>query len=141
MPGVAAVAPEVSTSQTVTAGTETTTTTIVGTTARVPGGPCLRGLAGQRADRRRASIAALRVAVLGKSTADDLGLGASAIGTEVRIGGIDFTVIGILQPKGGAGFQDPDDQVLVPRLDRAEVLRRRRQRPLDRRQRRRAPGR
>jgi ABC-type antimicrobial peptide transport system permease subunit len=52
--------------------------------------------------------------VLGKSTADDLKLDASAIGSQVRIGGIDFTVAGILQPKGGAGFQDPDDQILVP---------------------------
>ena len=56
----------------------------------------------------------LRVAVLGKSVADDLGLDEDAIGTEISIGGIGFTVIGILQPKGGSGFQDPDDQVLVP---------------------------
>ena len=56
----------------------------------------------------------LRVAVLGATTADDLGLGAADLGTEVSIGGIPFTVIGILQPKGGSGFQDPDDQVMVP---------------------------
>ena len=36
------------------------------------------------------------------------------LGTEIRIGGIPFEVIGILQPKGGTGFQNPDDQVLVP---------------------------
>ena len=35
-------------------------------------------------------------------------------GTEIRIGGLPFQVIGILQPKGGSGFQDPDDQVIVP---------------------------
>jgi len=56
----------------------------------------------------------LRVAVLGKTTADDLKLSASDIGSQIRIGGIDFTLAGILQPKGGAGFQNPDDQVLVP---------------------------
>src|SRR6185436_15045947 len=56
----------------------------------------------------------LRVAVLGKTTADDLGLGADAVGTDISIAGIPFRVIGILQPKGGTGGQDPDDQVLVP---------------------------
>jgi putative ABC transport system permease protein len=57
---------------------------------------------------------ALRVAVLGKSTADDLELDEGDIGSQVSIGGIEFTVVGILQPKGGSGFQDPDDLVLVP---------------------------
>ncbi len=56
----------------------------------------------------------LRVAVLGTTTADDLGLTQADIGTEIRIGGIPFELIGILQPKGGSGFQDPDDQVMVP---------------------------
>ena len=56
----------------------------------------------------------LRVAVLGASTAEDLGLDADGLGTAISIGGIPFTVIGILQPKGGSGFQDPDDQVMVP---------------------------
>ena len=56
----------------------------------------------------------LRTAVLGASTAEDLGLTEDDLGTEITIGGIPFTVIGILQPKGGSGFQDPDDQVLVP---------------------------
>jgi putative ABC transport system permease protein len=56
----------------------------------------------------------LRTAVLGASTAEDLGLTEEDLGTEIAIGGIPFTVIGILQPKGGSGFQDPDDQVMVP---------------------------
>ncbi len=54
------------------------------------------------------------MAVLGATTAEDLGLGADDLGTEIAIGGIPFTVIGILQPKGGSGFNDPDDQVIVP---------------------------
>jgi putative ABC transport system permease protein len=32
----------------------------------------------------------------------------------VTIGGLPFEVIGILQAKGGTGFQNPDDQVMVP---------------------------
>ena len=113
LPGVAAVAPEVSTNQNVSAGTETTSTTVIGTTSAYPTvraykvwqGSALTDVAVDRG---------LRVAVLGKSTADDLKLDASDIGSQIRIAGIDFTLAGILQPKGGAGFQDPDDQVLVP---------------------------
>ena len=113
LPGVAGVAPEVSTGQDVSAGDESTTTAIVGTTpdyldVRAHAIWQGTGLTDVSVERE------LRVAVLGKSTADDLGLDADAIGSEVSIGGIGFTVIGILQPKGGAGFEDPDDMILVP---------------------------
>ena len=110
---VAGVAPEVSTSLEVRAAAESTTTTVVGTTADyatvraydVWQGTFLNEVS---VDRQ------LRVAVLGASTADTLGLDAGEVGTEISIGGIPFQVIGILQPKGGSGFQDPDDQVIVP---------------------------
>ena len=110
---VAGVAPEVSTSLLVKAGTKSTTTTIVGTT---PAYPTVRAydvwqgtfLTDVSVDRD------LRVAVLGATTATDLGLGAADVGTDISIGGIPFRVIGILQAKGGSGFQDPDDQVMVP---------------------------
>jgi putative ABC transport system permease protein len=110
---VAGVAPEVSTSLLVQAGDESTTTTIVGTT---PAYPAVRAfdvwqgtfLTDVSVDRD------LRVAVLGASTATDLGLAADGIGSEISIAGIPFRVIGILQAKGGSGFQDPDDQVMVP---------------------------
>jgi putative ABC transport system permease protein len=110
---VAGVAPEVSTALTVTAGDESTDTTIVGTTdayATVRAYDVWQGtfLTDAAIDRD------LRVAVLGASTAEDLGLDADDIGTEISIAGIPFRVIGILQPKGGATFQDPDDQVMVP---------------------------
>ena len=111
--GVADVAPEVSTSQNVTAGGETTTTTIIGTTSAYPIVRAYRVWQGS-ALTDVAVDHGLRVAVLGKTTADDLKLSASDIGSQIRIGGIGFTLAGILQPKGGAGFQNPDDQVLVP---------------------------
>ncbi len=111
--GVAAVAPEISTSQTVDRGTTSTDTTVVGTSAdyaSVRAFTVWQGtfLTAPALDR------GLRVAVLGATTADTLGITAQDLGTEIRIGGIPFQVIGILQPKGGAGFQDPDDQVVVP---------------------------
>jgi putative ABC transport system permease protein len=113
VPAVAAVAPELTTSQSVRAGDETTDTTIVGTTSAYP---MVRAYdVWQGTGLTDASVDLdLRVAVLGASTAEDLGLGADDIGSEISIGGLGFRVIGLLQPKGGAGFDDPDDQVLVP---------------------------
>ena len=113
IPGVAAVAPEAATQALVIAGRQNTTTSIVGTTADYPAvraydvwqGSFLSDAAVEQN---------LRVAVLGATTAADLGLDQTSLGSEITIGGIPFRVIGILQPKGGAGFQDPDDQVLVP---------------------------
>jgi putative ABC transport system permease protein len=111
--GVAGVAPEVSTSKLVQRGDKSTTTTIVGTT---PAYPLVRAYdVWQGSFLTDASVSSkLRVAVLGATTATDLGIGESDIGTDVSIAGIPFRVIGILQAKGGSGFQDPDDQVIVP---------------------------
>jgi putative ABC transport system permease protein len=97
----------------VVAGAKNTTTTVIGTTADYP---TVRAYTiWQGSFLTPASVdAGLRVAVLGAKTADDLGLGASAIGTNVTIGGLPFRVVGILQAKGGTGFQSPDDQVLIP---------------------------
>jgi putative ABC transport system permease protein len=56
----------------------------------------------------------LRVAVLGATTATNLGLTQTDLGSQITLGGLPFRVIGILQAKGGTGFADPDDQVIVP---------------------------
>jgi putative ABC transport system permease protein len=111
--GIAAVAPQVSTQALVVAGDENTTTTIIGTTADyatvrnevVTQGTFLNGAA---VDHE------LRVAVLGASTADDLGLGRDDLGTEISIGGLPFQLIGILEAKGSTGPFSADDQVYVP---------------------------
>jgi len=110
---VQAVAPELSTQKLVVAGAKNTTTTIIGTT---PDYPTVRAYTiWQGSFLTQASVdAGLRVAVLGSTTADDLGLGASAIGTNIAIGGLPFRVVGILQAKGGTGFASPDDEILVP---------------------------
>ena len=111
--GVEAVAPELSTQKLVIAGTKNTTTTIIGTT---PDYPTVRAYTmWQGSFLTQASLdTGLRVAVLGATTADDLGLGAGSIGTTVAIGGLPFQVVGIMQPKGGTGFASPDDEILIP---------------------------
>jgi putative ABC transport system permease protein len=111
--GVAAVEPETSTSQLVVAGSQNTTTTIVGTTG---GYTTVRNFSlWQGATLNGVAVDdALREAVLGATTADDLGLSASAIGTTIKIGGVPFEVVGILQAKGSTGPLSQDDQILVP---------------------------
>ena len=113
IPGIAAVAPELTTQKLVVAGDQNTTTSIVGTLpqyATVHNNAVWQGsfLTGPSNDL------AMRVAVLGATTATDLGLGADAVGTDITIGGIPFRVIGILQSKGGAGPLNQDDMILVP---------------------------
>jgi putative ABC transport system permease protein len=110
---IGGVAPEISTNQTVTAGTKSSTTTVVGTT---PAYPTVRAYdVWQGTFLTDATLDHdLRVAVLGATAATNLGLAASDVGTQISVGGLPFRVIGILQPKGGTGFQDPDDQVIVP---------------------------
>ncbi|MEA2605269.1 MAG: putative transport system permease protein [Chloroflexota bacterium] len=111
--GIAAVAPELQTSESIVSGTKSTTTSVIGTStayAQVRAYDVWQGsfLTDALTDT------GLRVAVLGATTASDLGLDASSIGTTIQVGGLPFTVIGILQPKGGSGFQNPDDEILVP---------------------------
>jgi putative ABC transport system permease protein len=111
--GVAAVAPELQTSATVTYGTQSDTTSVIGTNSSyaqvraydVWQGSFLTDVS---------DTSGLRVAVLGNTTASTLGLDQTSIGSTVAINGLPFKVIGILQPKGGSGFANPDDEVLVP---------------------------
>ncbi len=111
--GVAAVAPELSTQRLVVVGDENTTTSIVGTTAAYATVRSETIWQGSFLTEPSTDLG-LRVAVLGATTATDLGLGAADLGTNISIGGIPFRVIGILQPKGGSGFLNQDDKILVP---------------------------
>ena len=58
-----------------------------------------------------------RVAVVGNTVVNNLGLTSpeAIVGETVRIRGTQFTVLGVMAPKGQANaFQDPDDEILVP---------------------------
>lgn len=56
-----------------------------------------------------------KVAVIGPQVVTDLfGTGATPIGQTLRISGQTFTIVGITVSKGGSGFQNQDDIVLVP---------------------------
>ena len=114
--GVAAVAPTYSGSATVfnDSGQESSDTNVYGTTpayqtARNYDMKVGRFLADEDIERRS------KVAVLGHTTAETLFPNdAYPIGSTVRLSGIPFEVIGVMAEKGGSGFMDPDDLVLVP---------------------------
>jgi putative ABC transport system permease protein len=109
--GVQVIAPQLTTSKLVIAGTQNETTRIIGTT---PG--YLEVFAYQMWTGNFLNQASvdhnLRVAVIGSTTADNLGLTETAVGSTIYIGGLPFELVGITQPKGGSA--NADDQVMIP---------------------------
>lgn len=56
-----------------------------------------------------------QVAVIGKTIADTLFKGSSAIGQNIRVNNVPLSVIGVLEPKGQSNFgSDRDDVIIIP---------------------------
>jgi putative ABC transport system permease protein len=112
-PDIARVAPVVTGSQSLTAGTTNWTTTVVGTTPDwlpVRARSLTEGRFFTTAELNNAST----VAVLGSTTASQLFGGRDALGQNVNINGTSITVIGILNTAGSSTTTDEDDQALIP---------------------------
>ncbi|MEC3995764.1 ABC transporter permease [Actinacidiphila sp. DG2A-62] len=113
-PDVQSVAPEVTTSQTaIYDGTSHTVGQVVGT---YPAYFEASNSKVAKGDYFSADdvLNSRKVAVIGSTTATDLFGTASPVGKKVVVGGTPFTVVGVLETKGGTGFQDPDDTVVAP---------------------------
>jgi putative ABC transport system permease protein len=108
---VQAVAPELTTSKLIVAGSLNETTRVIGTT---PGYlPVFAYDVWVGSFLNQASVDNnLRVAVIGATTADNLSLTSSSVGSTIYIAGLPFDLVGILQPKGGS--TTADDQVIIP---------------------------
>lgn len=111
-PSVQNVAPELSTSGQVVAGRENTFAQILGTTPEylsVRNNTIASGqfISPEHVENRS------EVAVLGSQLSETLFGLRDPVGQTVRINGRQFTIIGVLEPKGGGG-QSVDNQVLVP---------------------------
>ena len=111
---LSAVVPELSRNQQVKFGNQNLNVNIVGTTANyttvrnyeIPFGRMFTN--GDDASRQR-------YAVLGSQVPEMLGANPAAmIGQSLLIRGIPFEIIGILSEKGSQGWQNPDEQILVP---------------------------
>jgi putative ABC transport system permease protein len=97
-------------------GSRNTNTSIVGTT---PNYLEVRNftMAAGRMFTAADDAARRRVIVLGPSVVDNLGITAASalVGEPVRVDGAQFEVVGVLASKGaGGGFNNPDDQALIP---------------------------
>ncbi len=112
-PAVAGVAPEIDTFGQVVYLGSNVNTRVVGVTADY--GP-VRNYTVDSGDFVTAASVQARsaVAVLGANVANTLFDGSDPVGQAVRINNISFRVVGVLTAKGGTGFVNQDDQVIVP---------------------------
>jgi putative ABC transport system permease protein len=112
--GIKGVAPEVSRRYQITAKGNNTNTQVIGTVPEYLSVRNLKMGAGSFVTDRFLWSSA-KVAVLGPTVRDELfGANADPVGQFVRIRGTDFEVVGVVQAKGGSGFNNPDNSVYVP---------------------------
>jgi len=113
-PDLLRVAPEYSRTAVVTHGRYEARTFISGTTADFPDIRNFYPVAGRFFDSQDDAGTA-RVAVLGQTVYEELfPNGEPPLGETIKINGSNFEVIGLMEEKGGSGFNDQDDLVLVP---------------------------
>jgi putative ABC transport system permease protein len=112
-PDIAAVAPTVSRSETLTAGTANWTTTVVGTDPSwlsVRARTVSEGRFLTQADLDQHAA----VCVLAPTTAQELFGGRDPVGQTVNVAGVPLTVVGVLTSVGASGSSNQDDQAVVP---------------------------
>jgi putative ABC transport system permease protein len=111
---IKAVAAEVRRQAQVVYRQKNTMTQIFGVTANYPEVRAFQ-IAKGRFFSDREDRGMLRVAVLGQTVVKDLfGENANPIGKTIRIDGAPYKVIGVLAPKGAAGWIDYDDLIMIP---------------------------
>ncbi len=114
VPDLVHVAPTYGRPAIVTRGGEEARTTITGTT---PDYTVVRNFFPILGDffTEQDVATASRVAVLGQSVYEQLFPdGTQPIGETIRINNVNFRIIGLLEEKGGSGFNDQDDIILIP---------------------------
>jgi putative ABC transport system permease protein len=113
-PSVMEVAPVIQDNGKVTFGRESTTTTITGVTPDYASVRKYNLTEGEFINQEQ-MLGRASVVLLGSVVADKLfGRQEGLVGETVRIEGQPFRVIGVLESKGGSGFSNADNQVMVP---------------------------
>jgi len=124
-PDIKAVAPITSSSETLTAGTSTWTTSVQGST---PTWLTVRGrsLAQGRFIDNQDVADHSAVTVLGATTASELFRGVDPVGQTVDVNGVPLTVVGVLTSTGSSSSSssttDPDDLAVIPISTGAERI-------------------
>ena len=112
--GVTAISPEIRTRAQIAAGNQNWNTQILGESPEyfdIRQWPVVTGSAFSAQDVRSAN----KVAVIGKTIADELFPGEDPIGQVIRVKNVPFIVLGMLNPKGlSVQGQDQDDLIIVP---------------------------
>ena len=112
-PDVAGVAPAMTTSLLVRAGTEDSQTAVTGTSVEWPKVRS-RTLADGRFFNSSEQSTAQQVAVLGPQTAAALFPGEPAVGKTCTLNAQHFTVVGVFDSSGSGGMSNEDDMVVIP---------------------------
>jgi putative ABC transport system permease protein len=109
-----AVVPELTRQLQIQRGNQNLNANVVGTTSNYAAVRSYTITAG-RMFTTGEDVARRRYAVLGSAVPDMFSAnGAAMIGQEIQIRGISFQIIGILSEKGSQGFNNPDEQILIP---------------------------
>jgi len=124
-PSVAAVAPMLQGNAEISYGGESTTTSLMGVTPDYAYVRNYQVTEGEFINEEH-MLGQASVVLLGPDVAETLfGRTEGLIGETVRIEGLPFRVIGVLESKGGSGFSNADDQAFVPfSTAQARLLRR-----------------
>jgi len=114
IPGVVAISPESRTRAQIAAGNQNWNTSIQGEATEyfdIRQWPIVQGAAFTPQDVRNAN----KVAVIGKTVADQLFPGEDPIGQIIRIKNVPFIIVGMLSSKGlSVQGQDQDDLIIIP---------------------------
>ena len=112
-PAVVAVAPQVQSFAQVVAGRQNTRTQVIGVT---PEYQYVRNFPLAQGDFITASQVKNRakVVVLGSSVSETLFGRLNPVGESVKIDGVQYKIIGVLESKGGTGFGSQDDVIMAP---------------------------
>ena len=113
-PDVIGVAPQYGRSAVVSHGRYETRTSIQGTTPNYQEVRDFRPVSGTFFNEQDVATSA-RVAVIGQTVYEELFPdGGVPIGENIKINEVNFRVIGVMEVKGGSGFNDRDDQIFIP---------------------------
>ena len=111
--GVSGVAPTVQKSVQAKAGSENTSSTVIGTWPAyetVRNSAVATGVWFTESDLTGRK----RLAVIGYQVQQDLFAGADAVGQKIKLAGVTFTIVGVMSDKGNSGFASPNGNIFVP---------------------------
>ncbi|MFQ5434469.1 MAG: ABC transporter permease [Anaerolineae bacterium] len=114
VPDVVEFVPEYGRNATVSRGRHETRTTITGTSPEYTAVRNFHPVSGNFFSESEMAAAA-RVAVIGQTVYEEMFPdGGLPLGESIRINNVNFRIIGVMEEKGGSGFNDQDDLILIP---------------------------